>query len=207
MQNTNKISLQASQLKKIRLYLGFTRAQFGEILSISQYTIRSWENGQKEFTEEGAKRFIDAIKNSLGLECSLQWLFLGKGTSPIAVSERSSKLEEMSLNTKQLNLLQEMTLFQSNCTEAEIILIEEQQLAPFLRKGDYVGLVPFKSRSFNKLLDQLVFIIFENDEQQMGLLTKEKNSYKIEKFSSKASLIKLNTIKKLYQVVWIRKAI
>ena len=62
MKSQNLIIGPVARLKKIRLYLGMTREQFGDAIGISQYTIRSWENGAKTFTADGVQRVVIALK-------------------------------------------------------------------------------------------------------------------------------------------------
>ena len=82
MKKVHTISEQAARLKKIRLYLGMTRQQFGDAVGISQFTIRSWENGAKNFIADGIQRIISALKEKINFVCPFDWLMHGIRSSP-----------------------------------------------------------------------------------------------------------------------------
>lgn len=214
MKKTSKISHQASRLKKIRLYLGMTREQFGSAIHISQFTLRSWENGAKNFTDEGVERVITSLKNKLKFSCSFDWLMYGSGSSPIALCEDNYLIQNSAVNIKpsQDRLLDEIVMFKKLNPEVNVTVVSDEKFYPLADMGDYVGLLPIVISKMDSYLDKIVLAMLKDDSSAFGMLAKEKmkktflwrvNSLVDSEFKS----ISLNRISQIYHLVWLRKNI
>jgi transcriptional regulator with XRE-family HTH domain len=204
----NQITDQASRLKKIRLYLGMTREVFGKQLHISQYTIRSWETGAKNFSEPSVKRVVDSLNKRLNFYCTFDWLMYGSGESPITLYEEKDKNVDgaVKLDILQEKILKEVMNFKSLNKDASVIIVSDDRFYPLARPGDYIGLIQIDPNEMNKHIGSIIFFINENEVNFFGCLSKKKNQYYIKPFSGDGAFELLVTDKnQLFLLVWFRK--
>lgn len=208
MKSQNLIIGSVARLKKIRLYLGMTREQFGNALAISQYTIRSWENGAKKFTADGVQRVIAALQGKINFSCSFEWLMHGIGSSPISLCEENKIQSTFSITIDSSNekILHEIVFFKKNNPSAEVILVSDNTFTPIADIGDYIGLISVDVASIEKHTEKLILVTLVNDLIKFGVLKKDRHFFSIVN-SLNGSHIKLSksNIDKISQIVWLRK--
>lgn len=204
------LSEQAVRLKKIRLYLGMTREQFGEKIGISQYTIRSWENGAKNFTESSVKRVTNALNKKIKFSCSVDWMMYGTGNSPITLYEEKDKQQENEVifDILQESLLKEVMTFKSLNKDASVIVVSDKSFIPLANPGDYIGLTPVRFDDLEKHLGSIIFFADGKDNNIFGILIKKSNAYHIVPLN-KGNTVKIKKTKdgQLFLLVWFRKLI
>ncbi|MBA2650851.1 MAG: helix-turn-helix transcriptional regulator [Tatlockia sp.] len=208
MKITNKISRQASRLKKIRLYLGMTRKQFGEVIGISQYTIRSWENGEKNFTANGVERVILSLQQKLNFSCSFDWLMHGSSLSPLSLYEDSKVKEfnDIDFDPLQEKLLNEVVIFKRSNKSANVIVVCDNTFSPIAEIGDYIGLLPIEISDLDNFIGKIVFIALHNDNRNFGVLHKHLLGYHVSHLANDLDYIFSNEdIEKIHQFIWFRK--
>lgn len=204
--NSHNISHQASRLKKIRLYLGLTRKDFGRILEISEYTVRSWELGAKKFTETSVKRVVQALNEKTNFACSFDWLMFGLGDSPISHFEQQITFDPIQFDSLHNKLMKEIAAFKHSNKEANIVIVTNRNFEPLAAVGDYVGLLPLKLDLIEGYINKLILIITKNNISKFGVLNKINRRYQIlnlmdgDKFS-----FSLKDIDSLELLIWLRK--
>ncbi len=208
MKTNNIISRQSVRLKKIRLYLAMTRQQFGNAVGISQYTIRSWENGEKNFTADGIHRVIFALKAKINFSCSFDWLMYGSGTSPISLYEESSfrDTNEIKFDSCHEKLLKEVVTFKQLNPLASTVVVSDNTFSPIAEVGDYIGLKLADISNLDNYLGKIVFLSLQNKLSEFGILKKNRTVYRIiHFFDTSSSKLVIKNINKFYQLVWLRK--
>lgn len=71
------------RLKSLRLMADLSRHDIQDKYDISEYTLRSWEEGRHTgLTEQGAKRMLMVLKKE-GIQVDIGWLLEGVGNYPI----------------------------------------------------------------------------------------------------------------------------
>jgi transcriptional regulator with XRE-family HTH domain len=208
MKTKNIIPSQAVRLKKIRLYLAMTRQQFGIAVGISQYTIRSWENGEKNFTADGIQRIISALKEKINFSCPFDWLMYGTGTSPISLYEESSfrNSAEIQFDSSHEKLLKEVITFKEMNKLASVVVVSDHTFSPIAEVGDYVGLILADIANLNNYIGKIVFLALRDDTSEFGILEKNSSLYHILHFlDAVPTKLSINNISKFYQFVWLRK--
>lgn len=205
---SNEISEQASRLKKIRLYLGMTRHQFGDRLGISQYTIRSWENGAKNFSEKSITRVIKALKNNVNFSCKFEWIMYGNGTSPISLHEEKNKQEinNIELNALEDKIIKEVVTFKNLNKEASVVAVTDDRFQPIASAGDYIGFLEIKAKVLKKYIGNIMLWVDSEGSQIFGVLEKIENKFFISPFKGrKKQEITINNKIKLFLLIWFRK--
>ena len=208
MKTKNVISSQAVRLKKIRLYLAMTRQQFGDAVGISQYTIRSWENGEKHFTADGIQRVISALKEKINFACPFDWLMYGTGTSPISLYEESAfrDTNEIQFDSYHEKLLKAVVTFKQLNPSASVVIVSDNTFSPIAQIGDYIGLTLADVSKLDNYIGKIVFFSLQNDLSEFGILEKNRSSYRIINFfNSPPFKLMIKNINKFYQLVWLRK--
>ena len=205
----NAISPQAARLKKIRLYLGLTREQLSKSITISQYTIRSWENGHKNFTEKSIKRFVSALKKKLHFDCSFEWLMHGTGKSPISqYEEQKSKdiFDELIVDPCHLNILNEVALFKKLNNQANLIAVSNNAFYPLAAPGDYIGLLAIDNSNLKNYIDKMLYLTFQDNASFFGLLKKHQKIFQLIQLSDGTIHdLKISNLENIFQLIWLRK--
>ena len=209
MRTKQTISHQAARLKKIRLYLGLTREQLGKSIGISQYTLRSWENGLKNFTPEGAQRFISSLKKNINFSCSLEWLMNGIGTSPISHYEEQKYKDSLS-NVMILHshekILNEIATFKKLNNSANVIAVSDDIFSPIAEPGDYIGFVPIDISHLKDYTGKILLLSLKKGYCQFGILQKKHSAFQIISLKNRSiSDLVIDNIEKVFQFVWLRK--
>lgn len=204
------ITGQSARLKKIRLYLGMTREQFSDAIGISQFTIRSWEVGAKNFTKDGVQRVVNLLGTRLNFIANVEWLMFGTGSSPISLHEDTEfkSYNEVKIDSSYEKLLKEISTFKSLHENAKIILVSDDAFKPIADVGDYIGFIPVKMRKASKLLGKFILLELNDDECIFGLVQKKRALMGLLNLSSnKLFPIKKIPPKNIFQLVWLRKII
>lgn len=208
MKIKNIMSDQAVRLKKIRLYLGMTRHQFGEIIGISQFTIRSWENGEKNFTSDGIQRVIAALNEHLNFPCSYEWLFSGEGVSPLFQLEKShfQDTESICFDPIEEKILNEVVTFKRSNESVNVIVVSNHSFSPIADIGDYIGLLPIDLNNIEDYVGKIVYLALYDETSEFGVLYNELNGFRITHLTNKAdSVVTKHDIHKSFQFIWFRK--
>ncbi|HSW93317.1 MAG TPA: helix-turn-helix domain-containing protein [Gammaproteobacteria bacterium] len=208
MKPKSRIMDPATRLKKIRLYLGMTRQQFGDMLEISQYTIRSWENGAKKFTADGIQRVIVALKRKVKFSCTFDWMMHGVGFSPISLCEEKKIQSHAIVSAESSNqaILDEIVSFKKNNRSASVILVDNNGFYPIANAGDYVGLTPVNTANLESYIDKLVIVTLAGDQTKFGVLKKTQRSFDIVNFTDSSHIrLSKGDLDKLFHLVWLRK--
>ena len=203
----NIISSQAARLKKIRLYLGMTRQNFGAVLGISQYTIRSWENGEKNFNTEGVQRIVCALKEKIKFNCDFNWLMYGSGSSPISLYEEASEnKEDLQFDSHHEGILKEVITFKQLNKFASVAVVSDNTFSPIAEIGDYIGLTLLNVSNLDSYIGKIVFLLYKDDTSEFGILDKiQKNFCVLHLTKSAPTKLILSNINKFYQLIWLRK--
>ncbi len=125
------------RLTDVRNLLRMKRLEFSDFLAISQYTIRSWEQGQYGgLTEKGAMAIREKIMEK-GLYFHEDWLMNGTGKFPIFLDAEE---QQQTLQNKDKILIQkESHEFQKNYPNHLILEISDLNMSPFFEVGDLIG--------------------------------------------------------------------
>lgn len=180
MSTQQTISPQSVRLKKIRLYLGLTREQLGESVGISQYTLRSWENGLKNFTAEGVERFISLLKKNINFSCSFEWLMHGIGASPISQHEDKKYVDifyDITIATSHEKMISEVAYFKKLNSAATVMAVFNDMFYPIAEPGDYIGFLPVNISNLKKYMGKVLYFCLRNDSFQFGILQHKNKSF------------------------------
>jgi transcriptional regulator with XRE-family HTH domain len=209
MSTKKTISNQATRLKKIRLYLGLTREQLGESIGISQYTLRSWENGLKNFTAEGVQRFISSLKENINFSCSFEWLMYGVGISPISHYEEKKypdPLNDVTIHSSHEKILNEISTFKKLNSSANVIAVSNDIFYPIAEPGDYIGFIPVDVTNLKNHIGKILYFSLDQENFQFGVLQKKRGLFKLICLkNASAADLPIHRIEKIFQFIWLRK--
>lgn len=133
------------RLRRLREAMNLTRSEFANKMGVSEHTLKSFENGAREFSEpvarEYCKRFILA-----GLDVNFDSLFYGNDI------ENSPHPEAFFDDRK---LIQEEVLYFKERNHLSIIFtVSDALMSPYYSKGDIVG--------GQKVMNEEKFSLLEN---------------------------------------------
>lgn len=130
MAKTEAEMARGKRLRVLREEMNLTRPQFADKMGVSEHTLKSLENGAREFTapavREYCRRFILA-----GIDVSFDFLYYGN-------DPQHSSQPEVTIDDKH-NIQKEILYFKENNPLSIIFTVPDSLMAPFYNKGDIVG--------------------------------------------------------------------
>lgn len=200
------VSEQAKRLKKIRLYLGMTRDEFSKVIASSQFTIRSWENGHKQFGEKAVKKVINEL-TKIGFKCSFDWIMHGKGVSPISLYEASAAGTTASMsvreNAVESPLMSEIHAIRAAFPGMDIINVSDTSYLPLAQVGDLLGFREIPADRLIQWQDHIVFYITRAGGKGFGTV-KIHDQITVQPFD-RSSPLSSKEVQNLHEIVWYRK--
>lgn len=131
----------ANRLKQCRSMLKKTLKELGDTHKISIGSLSNWESGASPISEKNVHKIISLLAAE-GLICTKDWLLEGRGdipyllTSSLSFDERKDEPFDI---TNQFLIYKEIESFKKAHPEMLLTLVRDENMAPFLRIGDYVG--------------------------------------------------------------------
>jgi DNA-binding transcriptional regulator YiaG len=128
------------RLRQIRESLKMSRLAFGEHYDISPRSIQNWESARYGgLTEKGARKIICGLQKD-GIDCTLEWLFLGFGYGPPGlVIDSGVKLSEYDPNKATNSVGRELSYFHQLNPGSVDMIMPDDSMEPAFFKGDCVA--------------------------------------------------------------------
>lgn len=207
----------AKRVRSARMLAGLKRQDLQERYSIHENTLKLWEKPSptgKGLTEKGAKRLIDALKAE-GIECTVQWLLTGYGEGPRLTENDNIEFGHIEIPLPELNqdlaILKEVQFFQDINKETMVLLITDNNMAPFFQIGDYVGGYKRQGKEIMTLVNLDCIVELKDGTMLVCRIspTKEEGFYNIAQISVDSSLtnkkISGHYINSAALIIWHRK--
>jgi transcriptional regulator with XRE-family HTH domain len=172
----------ALRLYKLRKAAGLSRDALQDRHGIRSPSLRGWETGLRTLKPHKAELFVSVFKN-YGINCTADWILYGKGNDP---------LEARAQTTDEAYILQEIARFESFYKDSTVMEITDDCMAPWIRKGDYVGgifIVPEMAQEC--FTDQLCIVRTREFGTQIRLVqrTQKPKLYNLISFSHTGELM------------------
>lgn len=119
----------ALRLYKLRKAAGLSRDALQDRHGIRSPSLRGWETGLRTLKPHKAELFVSIFK-TYGINCTADWILYGKGNDPLTAHAQT---------TDEAYILQEIARFESFYKDSTVIEVTDDCMAPWIRKGDYVG--------------------------------------------------------------------
>ncbi|MCE3230318.1 MAG: Helix-turn-helix domain [Alphaproteobacteria bacterium] len=120
----------AKRLRTLREQTGLSRSAFAEQLDISEHTLKSFENGARELSAQGAREYSRMFL-LMGIDVSFEFLYYGKDLE-------HSEQKEAIINDES-HVHNETMFFKKNNPLSIILKVQDSLMSPFFNKGDIVG--------------------------------------------------------------------
>lgn len=152
-----------ARLKQLRRLARFTQNETAKIAGIQLSTYKSWEAGKySELPEKRAVFLIPAFKAE-GIECTLEWLMHGIGSSPqkIHLFDTHFTPTELVLNetkTEYQKITEELNIFRKNHINTMDMSISDDAMSPLFSKNDVVAGIKLPKKYFSKALGQICIV-------------------------------------------------
>lgn len=145
MASTEAELTRGQRLRLLREEMNLTRTQFADKMGVSEHTLKSFENGAREFTaiavREYCRRFVLA-----GIDVSFDFLYYGN--DPQHSNQPNNPIDD------QHNIQKEILYFKENNPLSIIFTVPDSLMTPFYNKGDIVG--------GQKIMNKNKFPLFSN---------------------------------------------
>ena len=168
------------RLKYIRRLLRLTRAYIENTYDLPEVTLKSWENETVQLTQAGLKRCVDIYRKE-GLVISENWIMQGVGLNPTASLTIGqyfaipSNIELLNEDDDEVNMLKEAKLFKESYPNAVVLLVSNDEMAPFYKPGDYVGGKIRRGDAIEKAVNKNCIVYLTNGEQFFRRLVKNNS--------------------------------
>lgn len=173
---TKKLSNIGERIRFVRENLRYTRRQFCEKYLISESTLKSWENIDKNITENALTKIL-SLFNQEGVRLNRDWLLYNKGEQPhfhsahLVNHEQEANIEpvEYSEYHDELLMMEDQTHFLKKYKSSVSTIISTMEMLPLYSPGDYVGGIKRTGRDIEKTVGRDCIIKIKD---QQGLLVK-----------------------------------
>jgi transcriptional regulator with XRE-family HTH domain len=129
------------RLKLLRKMAGLDQETLAKGANVSKTSISYWETSRSKVKMGNLRKLIQVIRKH-GVEFDEQWLLRGVGIAPRLSSLREERgtTYNTSERIQQVAVMEtEMKLFLSYWPSAIIVRVDNDNLAPCLKEGDYVA--------------------------------------------------------------------
>lgn len=139
----------ARRLLCVREMSGLSRDKIQHRYGIARGTLQNWESARfGGLTVKGARAMIKAYLAE-GIFCDLEWLLHGIGGGPIYKKKESmltvqaggghGSTMDAALSADKTSIAQEILYFRNNSPNAIDMVIQDDAMAPYLNRGDYIA--------------------------------------------------------------------
>jgi transcriptional regulator with XRE-family HTH domain len=172
----------AQRLTNLRNASGLTRKEVETRYGIKSASLRSWEIGNRTVKKRTAE-ILAAIFKKHGIICTADWILKGEGLDPLETSAQS---------TEEACILRQIYLFESFYDDGSIVIqAEDNYMAPWIQKGDFVGGVFINQGDSANFVDQVCIVKTCDFGMQMRLINKTENDklFNLVSFSNKGNIL------------------
>lgn len=200
-QPSNTAIARGHRLRDVRLALRLSRAALAEGCEVSASTVQSWENARFGGLTESGASILCRYFNSLGFKASLEWLFFGLGENPL-FNTQSDIVATHAWHqpaTSREAILKELRLFQTHNANAIDLIVPDNTLAPFIKKGDLVAGKRLFGEEIKKAVGEIAIVQCVSGEILVRKIELGKTHYRFSDFPHEIELFSAAIIS------WLRR--
>ena len=185
----------AERLRSLRAEIGLTRKEVERHHKINMQSLISWEKGHR-IPKKDKAQLLAAVFNNYGIPCTVEWILDGDGKNPIDVAAQ---------NPEESYLLQEIYRFQEFHKDSLILEVKDQNMAPWIRKGDFVGGVLIDLKETDKFVGQVCIAKTQDFGTLIRLVEKTKDgAYDLVSFSKRGNISNVE-LESVARIVFLRR--
>lgn len=203
----------SERIKDIRVNFRFSRRYLFEKYGLSENTLKKLESSDRKITEKSINKLINIYKKE-NIVVTKEWIMHGKGEKPRYIFPPNSVdniVDINFVNNDEILTNKEVEFFERNHENAKVIILEDNDMAPRYKKGDYVGGKEISKNNYVNLenIDCIVLVngqdsyilrtVNKEDDNSFRLSIRNKNSKNMRPVIYKAKL------SFVAPVIWIRR--
>lgn len=206
-------STASERVKKLREEYRFTRKYFYEKHGLPEITLQKIENSDRRLTENSIKKIINIFKKE-NIVVTREWIMNGTGEKPKYIFQENPVVNFNGVeftNSDEILTNREIEFFEKNNPNSKVIILEDNDMSPRYRKGDYVGGVELPKQKYLEI-NNMDCIVLVKDHGDYILRTVHKdadNSFRLSirnKNSNNNRPVVYNAkLSFIAPVIWIRK--
>tara|TARA_A100000171_G_scaffold52609_1_gene71891 strand:+ start:2892 stop:3569 length:678 start_codon:yes stop_codon:yes gene_type:complete len=205
---SHKLETQGDKVKYLRRLCNLSRKAFFDKYQISESTLRSWELNISPISERLMDKFTAALENE-GFSVSASWIRGNGSELPVFITNTQNDPQ----NIKDKTVEHESNFFLEAGPERIIYAINEDNNAPFFRKGDLVGGEVYDFSGKECFFDHFCLVkILDQEEWQPFLVKKSGDPNLVILLSAQSSKDPLKypilydvNLDKIAPIIWHRK--
>lgn len=200
-QPTSSAKARGQRLRALREALRLSRALVAQACQVSASTIQSWETARFGGMTENGAAILARYFNSLDSKISIEWLLFGLGVDPLLTTQKdfvaaSAWQQPVTLRDA---ILKELRLFHSHTVNAMDLIVPDNRLAPFIKKGDFVAGKRLFGEEIKQALGELAIVQLISGETVARKLEQGEKHYCLSGFIDEVELFSAAVI------VWLRR--
>jgi transcriptional regulator with XRE-family HTH domain len=186
----------AQRLKKLRKATGLSRDELAFKHDIKSPSLRSWETGTRTLQKDKAELLASIFKN-YGVVCTADWILRGKGEDPLEITSQT---------TEEAYIIKEIGRFEAYYKNSIVLEVADDYMAPWIRKGDFVGGVLIDPKDEKSFIDQICIVRPRDFGTQVRLIQKANNNklYNLASFSNKGEILKIE-LEEVANILFLRR--
>lgn len=205
----NGLNSFGERLLFLRYKCAINRKEFCKISHMSYNSIKLWESTKiGKVRPDGAQKIVNAFQ-SLGVNCSMEWLLFGKGEPPFLI-ELTPPVPD-SLLSEEDKIYKELNYFKTIHLNSVSMMIIDNSMVPFYEPGDLVAGIKKKPGYEDDFFINKCCIIENNDGVKLIRNVNSgdsKNTYNLSVLEENASYFPTFnnvTISYAAPIIWHRK--
>jgi len=186
----------AERLRSLRAEAGLTRKEIESRHNINSQSLISWEKSHRTPKKDKAE-LLAAMFNNYGIPCTADWILYGSGKNPLDV---------VAQNPEESYLLKEIYRFQEFHQNSLIIQVKDQNMAPWINKGDVVGGVLVDLKEIDQFVGQVCIVKTQDFGTLIRLVQRAKDGilYDLVSFSKKGNISNVE-LESVARIVFLRR--
>lgn len=199
-EQSNKAIERGQRLRAVREALRLSRAALAEGCEVSASTVQSWEGARFGGLTESGATLLCRYFNSLGFKLSLEWLFFGLGDNPLEIKSDivATQAWQQPSSAREV-ILKELRLFQMHTPNAIDLIVPDNLLAPFIKKGDFVAGKRLFGDEIKQAVGEIAIVQLASGETLARKIELGQTHYRFDDFSEEVELFSAAVI------TWLRR--
>lgn len=161
MNKEDRLLSQGSRLRSLREQTGLTREKFSDIVGISPHTLKGWEAGKREITNQKALLLANIFR-MLGVTTTPEMILHGT-----EVPQGSDQQDILTTLSEEDRINSEIEYFKKINSNYVLCKLSDGAMSPFFKEGDIIGGSKNYNASDFNIFQSRVCIIETHDDRKI----------------------------------------
>lgn len=201
-----------TRLKNLRTSFRFSRKYFFNKYGLPEITLQKWETAERSVNEQAIEKIIGIYKKE-NIQVTKEWILHGQGDKPSYIFPQNPVENFVGIDPSsddELAINREIEFFEKSHKNAKVIIIEDDDMAPLYKCGDYVGGIEIPKNRYDEIDDVDCIILMKKSGFVLRRVNREsKNKFRLSILNSNSKntkpVIYNASLSFIAPAIWIRR--